>query len=252
MHYRSTSFLLVLASAVSLPAMAADPQWTGSGELGFSTASGNTKSQNINAQLKAGLDDGRWHHAANALWMRNRGQVLLDANGDGVAEQTMEDTANRFGLGFSSAYDLTARSYLIGTLRYDHDDFASYRWRGTAAVSYGYRWRDDDRLRLVTEIGPGFRRSHDAFSGAIENEAIGRGLADFSWQLTDNTTLMDTLLVESGRLNTYLQNDLGLQVAMSDRLALKFGYQVRYNSDVDPGFKKTDTVTMLNLVYSVK
>ena len=137
MHYRSTSFLLVLASAVSLPAMATDPQWTGSGELGFSTASGNTKSQNINAQLKAGLDDGRWHHAANALWMRNRGQVLLDANGDGVAEQTMEDTANRFGLGFSSAYDLTARSYLIGTLRYDHDDFASYLWRGTAAVSYG-------------------------------------------------------------------------------------------------------------------
>ncbi len=164
----------------------------------------------------------------------------------------MEDTANRYGLAFSSAYDLSKRSYLIGSVRYDHDNFASFLWRGVAAASYGYRWFDDSRFHLVTEIGPGFRRSHDASTGAVENEAIARGLADFSWQINDSTRLLDTFLVESGRLNTFVQNDLGLQVAMSERLALKVGYQVRYNTDVDPGFKKTDTVTMLNLVYSVK
>lgn len=257
MHFSRTVFALSLAGA-SLSAVAADhpaasgPAWTGSGELGINAASGNSRSQNINAQLKVGLDDGRWHHAASALWLRNRGEVLVDRDWDGTAEEIMEDTANRYGLAVSSAYDLTPRSYLVGSLRYDHDDFASYLWRGTAAVGYGYRWLDDDRFKLVTEVGPGFRRSRDAYTGAIENEAIGRGLVDFSWRLTDNTRLLDTLLVESGRLNTYIQNDLGLQVGMSDRLALKLGYQVRYNTDVDPGFRKTDTVTMLNLVYAVE
>ncbi|MDG2526928.1 DUF481 domain-containing protein [Stenotrophomonas sp. HITSZ_GD] len=242
---------------VSFPALAQDAPasaagWTGSGELGLTSASGNTRAQNINAALSAGLDDGRWHHDASVFWLRNRGEVEVDRNLDGVPESEMEDTANRYGLAFSSAFDLDKRSYLVGSLRYDHDNFASYLWHGVAAASYGYRWLDDDRLRLVTEIGPGFRRSHDASSGAVENEGIVRGLADFGWQLNDSTRLLDTFLVESGRLNTFVQNDLGLQVSMTQALALKVGYQVRYNSDVDPGFKKTDTVTMLNLVYSVK
>lgn len=246
--------MLVLGLSMATPALAeeaARPQWTGSGEFGLSSASGNSRSQNLNAMLSVGLDDGRWHHDASAFWLRNRGEVKFDGNADGVPESSMRDTANRYGLGFSSAYDLTPRSYVVGALRYDHDRFASFLWRGVAAAGYGYRWYDDDKLRLLTEIGPGFRRSHDAYSGRVENEAIARGLADFSWKLSDNTRLVDTFLVESGRLNTFIQNDLGLQVGMTDRLALKLGYQVRYNSDVEPGFKTTDTTTMLNLVYSV-
>lgn len=245
--------LLALASTPAwAQAPAVEPKWTGSGELGLTSASGNTRSQNLNAAVSVGLDDGRWHYAGSAFWLRNRGDVLVDTNLDGVAESEMRDSANRYGAALSAAYDLTARSYLVGAARYDHDNFASYLWRGVAAAGYGYRWFDDARGRLVTEIGPGFRRSHDASTRRVENEFIGRGYADFSWRLTDNTKLTDTFLVESGRLNTFVQNDLGLQVAMSDRLALKLGYQVRYNSDVDAGYKKTDTVTMLNLVYAVE
>jgi len=242
---------LVAASFPALAEDAATPHWTGSGELGISSATGNSRSQNVNAMLAVGLDDGRWHHDASAFWLRNRGEFRTDSNQNGVFESTMRDTANRYGLAFSSAYDLSPRSYVVGALRYDNDQFASFRWRGVAAAGYGYRWYDDARLRLMTEIGPGFRRSHDAYSGRVENEAIGRGLADLNWRMTDNTRLIDTFLVESGRLNTFVQNDLGVQVSMTDRLALKVGYQVRYNSKVDPGFKKTDTTTMLNLVYTV-
>ncbi len=257
MYRKCVRSALAAAMVISFPALAQDApapaaRWTGSGELGLTSATGNTRSQNINALLSVGLDEGRWHHDASAFWLRNRGEVDVYSPAGGEPTSEMEDTANRYGMAFSSAFDLSKRSYLIGSVRYDHDNFASYLWRGVAAASYGYRWRDDKRMHLVTEIGPGFRRSHDASSGAVENEGIVRGLADFSWQLTDSTRLLDTFLVESGRLNTFVQNDIGLQVSMTERLALKAGYQVRYNSDVDPGFKKTDTVTMLNLVYSVK
>jgi len=244
----------VLALAIPALAQAAGPaaerQWSGSGEFGLTSASGNTRSQNLNAQLAVGMDEGKWHHDATAFWLRNRGETKV-ING-AAFDSPMRDTANRYGFGLSSAYDLTPRSYLVGAARYDHDNFASYLWRGVAATGYGYRWFDDDRLRLLTEIGPGFRRSHVKKTGMIENEAIGRGFADFSYRLTDNTRLMDSFLVESGRLGTFVQNDIGLQVAMSQRLALKLGYQVRYNSKVERGFKKTDTVTMLNLVYAVE
>lgn len=253
MYRKCVRSALAAAMVVSFPALAQDApppasRWSGSGELGLTSATGNTRTQNINALLAVGLDEGRWHHDASAFWLRSRGETATSAG----STSAMKDTANRYGMAFSSAFDLGKRSYLIGSVRYDHDNFASYLWRGVAAASYGYRWRDDARMRLVTEIGPGLRRSHDASTGAVESEGVARGLADFSWQLTDNTRLLDTVLVESGRLNTFVQNDLGVQVSMTERLALKAGYQVRYNSDVDPGFKKTDTVTLLNLVYSVK
>ena len=199
----SVGTVLAAALALSLPLLAqaqTAPQreWTGSGEFGLTSASGNTRSQNLNAMLSVGLDDDRWHHDATAFWLRNRGQAQV-SNGVVPVDSPMRDTANRYGLGLSSAYDLSARSYLVGAVRYDHDNFANYLWRGVAAAGYGYRWFDDARMRLVTEIGPGFRRSHDKKSGRIENEAIGRGFADFSYRLTDSTKLMDTFLIESGR-----------------------------------------------------
>ena len=52
--------------------------------------------------------------------------------------------------------------------------------------------------------------------------------------------------------NNFLQNEIGLAVKMSDRLALSLAYAVRHNTDPPAGFKKTDTLSTLNLVYEIK
>jgi putative salt-induced outer membrane protein len=67
---------------------------------------------------------------------------------------------------------------------------------------------------------------------------------------TGSTSFVDTLLVEAGSDNTFLQNDAGLQVDMNKKLALKVGYQTRRNSDVSPGIKNTDQLLTTNLVYN--
>ena len=84
------------------------------------------------------------------------------------------------------------------------------------------------------------------------NEAIARGLADWRWQLTGNASLVDTLLVESGRDNSFVRNVLGVQVSMGNGLAMKAGLETRYNSRVEPGIEYTDQLTTVNLVYSFK
>jgi putative salt-induced outer membrane protein len=58
------------------------------------------------------------------------------------------------------------------------------------------------------------------------------------------------VLVEAGSDNTFYQNDAGLVVNMNKTLALKLGYQVRHNTDVSPGTKKTDQLMTTNLVYN--
>jgi putative salt-induced outer membrane protein len=75
-------------------------------------------------------------------------------------------------------------------------------------------------------------------------------LVNYKFKLTANTAFEDTFLMEAGSKNTYLQNDAGLAVSMTKKMALKVGFQVRHNSDVLPGIKKMDTLTTTNLVYN--
>lgn len=54
------------------------------------------------------------------------------------------------------------------------------------------------------------------------------------YALSENTEIVNKLLVESGDYNTFAQNDLGVSVTMNSHLALKAGWQARHNSDVAP------------------
>jgi putative salt-induced outer membrane protein len=88
--------------------------------------------------------------------------------------------------------------------------------------------------------------------GKSDSEAVFRGTLDYDHKFTATTSLLDKFVVEAGADNTFAQNDLALQVKMTDVLALAVGYSVRYNTDPQVGFEKTDTLTTINLVYEIK
>jgi putative salt-induced outer membrane protein len=81
---------------------------------------------------------------------------------------------------------------------------------------------------------------------------IFRGDMGFEHQLTETTKIVDRYLIETGSDNTYMQNDLGLEVTVTGSLGLRVGYQVRHNSDVAPGVEKTDTLATVGLIYETK
>ncbi len=121
----------------------------------------------------------------------------------------------------------------------------------------GEHGRVDDKGEVrrkdrVGQGGPGYRFAKDQGARVHHNEAIGRGIADWRWKLTANASLVDTLLFESGRDNTFVRNVLGVQVAVAEGLAMKAGLETRYNSDVEPGIENTDRLTTVNLVYRFK
>jgi putative salt-induced outer membrane protein len=119
------------------------------------------------------------------------------------------------------------------------------------------------RPKLTGAAGVGYKffETRDTFDdtgtvllqqGETDNEVVLRGTVDFSHALTDTTKLLNEFLVESGAENTFVQNDIGIQVKITDVLALSAAYSVRYNSDPPLGFNSTDTLTTLNLVYEIR
>src|SRR5690606_35535686 len=181
--------------------------------------------------------------------LRSRAEVESDTDGDGIEERRYETSANRYDVSGSSAYRFSPRHHVSANGRYERDDFSSYDYQGTLAIGFGSRFIDSERTKLTGEIGPGYRRARTALDGEVQSSLIGRGLLDLRHQLTANTELFNTLLVESGKDITVAQIDCGVSAAMNVCFALKAGLQARQNAEVEvPAGRRTDTLTTVNLV----
>ncbi len=265
---------IVLISVLAcLPAMAhaagpaaATGDWSGTGELGFAATRGNTRSSTLNAKLRFTKEDATWKDSFYITALRNKGTVASTevVNGQTVSVDKYQSTASRIETGGSLGYKLSLRSYIVGALRYERDDFAAYRWQAAASIGYGYIVIKDKNTELSFEAGPGYKRVQPINFVTPEGdppvlvlhrpgttgELIARGLMKFKHQITDNTSIEDTLLVEAGSSNTFYQNDAGLVVNMNKKLALKLGYQVRHNTQITADTKTTDQLFTTNLVYN--
>lgn len=245
---------LLLASALLGSPTAHATDWKGVGELGLSVSRGNARAENLNAKLGFTRETEQWNLGFNLAALRAKGEVMVN----GV--ESFEVNANRYEAETSAGYKVNDQHSLVGTFRAERDDFAAYRDQLTLAIGYQWQVLKSDATDLSFEGGPGYRRlrAQPLFLGTPpvevqpdwESDLIVRGEMKYRHQLTETTTLTDTLLVESGDSNTFIRNDLGISVAINASLALKAGLQHRHNTEAAPGQKKTDTLLTTNLVYN--
>ena len=226
--------------AVLAPPADGKPQegWNGRAELGLAMASGNTETESFVGKFDAAYSD-------------TRHKLGFGASGHYATDHGIQ-SARRYEAHGSFGRRLDKRSYLYGSVRHERDAFGTHEYQWTAAGGYGFDALRSETQQLSLELGPGYRFAKDQGARVHHNEAIARGLADWRWQLTGNASLVDTLLVESGRDNSFVRNVLGVQVSMGNGLAMKAGLETRYNSRVEPGTESTDQLTTVNLVYSFK
>ncbi|MEJ1962004.1 MAG: DUF481 domain-containing protein [Gammaproteobacteria bacterium] len=246
---RSLLILPIIASIALLACSEAHADWTGKGEAGVALSSGNTDTKNGNLKLELASTVEQWKHAFGA--------AAVYASSDSVT------TGRRWELSEQSDYNFSAKSFWFGSARYEDDHFSGFEYQTTVSTGVGRHFIDTERTKLTGSAGVGYKffETRDTYDdtgtvllkqGESDNEGVFRGTLDYSHSLTDTTKLLDKFLVESGTENTFIQNDLGIQVKVTDVLALAAAYSVRYNTDPPAGFGKSDTLTTLNLVYELK
>lgn len=230
----------IVAQADTAPAAPAAPAapvgWKGKGEAGIVFARGNTDADTINLKLAMSDEIERWKHSLE--------MAALRATNGGVK------SADRYMAGWQSDYKLSARTFAFGALRYEKDRFSAFDYQASASTGLGYKLFDTDRIKLSAQAGAGYRRLKNSVSGDTSGDAVFVAGMDYENKLTASTKVVDKFHAESGSDNTLLANFLGIEVKMSDALALAVGYDVRDNTKVPPGVKKLDTVSTVNLVYA--
>ena len=227
--------MALAAAAVAQEQMQDEPFWGGSVNLGYVSTSGNSDTQTLNFAFDFGKDGPVWRHGLHLEAYNN--------------SSDSERTAEKYLGSWQSNLKFNARQSMFFRGQYEEDKFSSYQNQTTLAIGYGHRLIDDDKVVLDLEAGPGYRRSKLQENGDIEEEGVLRLAGNFKWNISSTAAFGQLLSVEKGRENTVARSSSSLTVSITEALALKLAYNLRWNQHVDAGFDNWDRETTASVVY---
>jgi putative salt-induced outer membrane protein len=244
----SKFFALIAFVALAVPAQA---QWTGKAELGYLQSAGNTEATSANSKFDMTHEGAQWRNnfALAALYSEN-------------AEYS---TAERYEARYQTDFKIDDKHSWFAALRGEQDRFSGFAYQATVSAGASYKFIDAPTTKLSASLGAGYKKFReeilvkseagevlDRLEGEIGEDVVGTLSASYEHDFTATTKLTNKLLSEFGEDNSAIANDLALQVSMTQSFALAVGYGIRYNSDPPPLSESTDTLTTINLVYTIK
>ncbi|HSN17195.1 MAG TPA: DUF481 domain-containing protein [Gammaproteobacteria bacterium] len=225
------------ASAAAAQQTAVQEGWQGSVAIGYLQTTGNANTITANGKALFGYKSGNWQDSIliQALKASQEGFV--------VAENTEFNG--------QVDYNLDVNDYLFGNGDYLRDVFSGYERRTSEVLGYGRRVINNDKQQLDLEFGGGRRQTRYTTPGVPSDEEwVERGALSYLWKFTDTSNVTENLSVVHGSTNTLIQSVAAVTANLAGSFALSLSYTVNHNSTVLPGFKKTDGITAISLVYT--
>jgi putative salt-induced outer membrane protein len=212
----------------------ADP-WLIKTALGYLATSGNTESSSLNSGFSISYDDDLWLHSLEGTAINS--------------SENKDTTAEAYGVGWKSEYSLTKSDFLFVRVNWRKDRFSGHEQQLSETLGYGRRLIDTGSHVLNVEIGAGARQAELA-DGSMEDELIKRGGLSYQWKFSETAEFAQTVAVESGPDNTWLETVSAVKARLVEDLALVASYTIKNNSSVPVGSENTDRFTALSLEYS--
>ena len=211
--------------------------WIADLGLGYVKTTGNTETTTIKGDAKAVKEVEKWRHTITAEGLNTTDRDIT--------------TAERYFLSGKSDYKFTKYNYIYATATYDNDRFSGFEYRTTLSVGYGRRIIHQPTLSLDGEIGPGMRYSKPD-NGDSEDEFVAHLAANLKWNITDYSEFTQDIFSDIGEDATITKSVTGLTANINKTLALKLSYTYKYTSEVPVGIDKTDTETVVTIVYKYR
>lgn len=185
----------------------------------------------------------------NYVWGPNGVELQLNyAYSDD--DETEAEESLFYGLEYTRDFNPT--TFGFAKLQGSVDSATDAQFESDTFVSFGagYRIYNDAERQWSVQAGPGYRFAtlSDVGSADISEGAFGLS-SDYAQKLTETLFLTNDTDVIWSESDTAVFNDLALNVAMTDTLALRTSLLTEYHSE--PGTaKSTDNTFGVSLVYS--
>jgi putative salt-induced outer membrane protein len=202
--------------------------------LGYLATSGNSDNESLNANFDLWWNYDPWSHSLKGLTIRSKTSSVT--------------TAKAYSLEWQSRYAINETDYVFGLVAIDDDQFSAYDSQTREVIGYGRRLLDGEKHLWNAQAGIGARQS-DLRNGTSEDEAIIYLGSDYRMTISESAEFTQTLGIEHGSENTFLQAKSALSAEIQENLAIVISYTIKNNSDVLPGTEKTDTFTAISIEY---
>lgn len=242
---------MAVATCVAMPSFAAESKSETelkiAAELGVLITTGNTESSSYLGKLQLNQELTNWRNEYKFDFLQKESQI---ESADG--SKTTEETDNRWSLSGKANYKFADKTSAFVFASYTDDEYGAYSSYATASGGYSFRALNRDNLHLDLDAGVGFVDAETQGTGASDNSELYRASADFQWQINDMTKFVQTVSVEyaPGLDNTRTLTETGVSASFNSSMQMKFSYNTITNSEVEPGFEKTDTETSVTLVVN--
>jgi putative salt-induced outer membrane protein len=235
--------LIGTVAALTLSATTAQAQifdgFSGEAALTGAKTTGNTDTTDVGFALKLQKTGEVWTHK-------------LKGSAD-YGEADDVKNKQRFAFGYQIDRELNDRTYIFGTADYFNDDFGSYSDGYYLGTGIGYKAIVTDAVTWNVEGGAGYRsQTQQGVAGLTESELAIRGFSDFDWVLNDNVSFYNDTEVTYASSDTYIWNETGLTSQIAGNLAARVSFRIDHHTDVPVGVEKTDTITRVGIVYTMK
>lgn len=237
------TFFQILLTTIFLPLAlfsqdAAPPPWVFGIGVSYLGHEGNTRSHTLGGEFTFLRKATPW--GIEGLIGYTRGDQ------DGVK------TAERIRTGVKGSYKLDKRwdAFLSGS--WERDRFSGFNKRLALAAGATYILWTSDRDSLLVDVGLSWNQ--DTPVGADHQTFLG-GMADVKYTHTWSKTssfqqklMLVPNFAEGARWHG--ESETALVAGLTQKLALKGSFLLRYNHLPPDGFKKTDTTTAVSLLFS--
>jgi len=226
----------LVLTALTLPALAQAEPWSGDVALGYLATTGNSETSSINAKGTLVYAAERWKNTLAAAAVSTYADDESSAENYLVREQL--------------DYNFTPRDYAFLAVEWNKDLFAAIRERTSETVGYGRHVLMGPTHILDLEIGAGARQEKtQERPRQREDDLIGRAAAKYQLNISETSTFLQSLKVETGASNTYTESISQLKLAIIGSLYANLSYTVKNNSNTAPDTKSTDTEAAVTLSY---
>jgi len=242
---KRTSKVLTILSATFVPfsVYANDTTPTlgfyGSGEAGLNDSTGNTTSTTLYGALK--LNYNETNHELKSVFEVN---YKSDNNVQSQERYLMDVQSNRF-----YSQDRSYYSFIGGQL--EKSRFEGIELDTTLAIGLGKNLFKNDRTQLTGEAGIGYQSTTytDEVGDKSTDQTVGRFKLVLDHQINATVDFYQDAIYKTSSERNQIETNTGLKVKVAERLNFKAAYKYRHNDNPASNIKKTDTQTVLTLIY---
>jgi putative salt-induced outer membrane protein len=232
--------LIGARAAAQQPPVPPKPIWDLKLGLSYLATTGNTDTSS------AGIDAN--YRQAWGPWSLEGAAAAVQAT------RNDEETAENYHIQLRSQRKVADTLQLTAGLKGERNRFAGIDYRTILDTSLRWSLLDSPLLKVHTLSGLSWTREEprgerpfdDSFGALVQINGLAKlsPTAEFNSQITTYPDLENT---GDYRINGHL----GIQAALNAHLALRLGYELRYDNEPVRGFERTDTTSTASLVVQL-